>query len=572
MSTNLSPVGGAAAQFLDNILGINGTGIATNANAVAYDPAGLGAVATNVQNKLRETVSVKDFGAVGDGVTDDWAAIQAAIEHVIANPASLRFPDGTYLITQALLIDETSGVELKADSYRGAAIKKTGNAVDGHYGVDALLIIKNTSPGYGYSHHIDGINLDATASSNAFGLYAPRISQTVVENMQINGAKTGVYSDDAWLCSFRNVNVACGDPQTPTIVPAGSIGYSFGIGTSLFMQNCWARVCQDGYFFRTGMAYSAMVSCACDHFSGYAYRFVGSNFSMDGCGAEASVGSGSILIDANNSRLSVNAMQTTALAPAYFFNLAGAEVAFINCRIDDTTSAGTGITFRLRSSSTLNFIGRLYPSNTATLLDITAGSQVYVQDRDTGWRQFTFTTQLNVNNFANPSGIAVYGNSTPRANYFGSTTLKSQIEGTAFGTSALGLVGNSASTGNGGLLVLGKSKGTLAGSNDLVANGDALGSLAFVGADGTNLVQAAGIAAVVDGAPGTNDMPGRLELATSPDGSASPVTRVRIKSTGSVNFVPLSSDPAGAAAGDVYYNSSTNKLRCYNGTSWNDLF
>ena len=47
--------------------------------------------------------------------------------------------------------------------------------------------------------------------------------------------------------------------------------------------------------------------------------------------------------------------------------------------------------------------------------------------------------------------------------------------------------------------------------------------------------------------------------------------RVRVKSTGAVRFVPLSADPASGEAGDVYYNSSTNKLRVYNGTSWIDL-
>lgn len=47
----------------DNITGINGTGITSNASSVAYDPAGTGAVATTVQSKLRESVSVKDFGA-----------------------------------------------------------------------------------------------------------------------------------------------------------------------------------------------------------------------------------------------------------------------------------------------------------------------------------------------------------------------------------------------------------------------------------------------------------------------------------------------------------------------------
>jgi hypothetical protein len=50
------------------------------------------------------------------------------------------------------------------------------------------------------------------------------------------------------------------------------------------------------------------------------------------------------------------------------------------------------------------------------------------------------------------------------------------------------------------------------------------------------------------------------------------VERMRVKATGAVRFVPLSADPStGNEAGDVYYNSTTNKLRVYNGTSWVDL-
>jgi len=49
--------------------------------------------------------------------------------------------------------------------------------------------------------------------------------------------------------------------------------------------------------------------------------------------------------------------------------------------------------------------------------------------------------------------------------------------------------------------------------------------------------------------------------------------RVRIKNEGHVRFVPLSAAPTtNVEAGDVYYDSTTNKLRCYNGTTWNDLF
>jgi hypothetical protein len=63
-----------------------------NGDTALYTPAGTGAVATTVQAKLRESVSVKDFGAVGDGVTDDTAAIQLAIN----TGFDLIFPDGGY--------------------------------------------------------------------------------------------------------------------------------------------------------------------------------------------------------------------------------------------------------------------------------------------------------------------------------------------------------------------------------------------------------------------------------------------------------------------------------------------
>jgi hypothetical protein len=66
-------------------------------------------------------------------------------------------------------------------------------------------------------------------------------------------------------------------------------------------------------------------------------------------------------------------------------------------------------------------------------------------------------------------------------------------------------------------------------------------------------------------ATGTTSVAGTLLISTSS------IERLRIKSTGQVRYQPLASDPSGAEGGDVYYNSSDNKLKVYNGTSWVDL-
>ena len=66
-----------------------------------YRAAGTGAVATNVQSKLREFVSVKDFGAVGDGVADDTLAFNAAI----AAGKRVFVPAGTYSVADIAVVN-----------------------------------------------------------------------------------------------------------------------------------------------------------------------------------------------------------------------------------------------------------------------------------------------------------------------------------------------------------------------------------------------------------------------------------------------------------------------------------
>lgn len=70
----------------------------TGSSRVGFKLSSLLSSLRTVQDKLSESVSVKDFGAVGDGVADDTTAIQAALD--ASN--SVYVPPGVYLLSATL--------------------------------------------------------------------------------------------------------------------------------------------------------------------------------------------------------------------------------------------------------------------------------------------------------------------------------------------------------------------------------------------------------------------------------------------------------------------------------------
>jgi|9_EtaG_2_1085328.scaffolds.fasta_scaffold08046_2 hypothetical protein len=88
-----------------------------------------------------------------------------------------------------------------------------------------------------------------------------------------------------------------------------------------------------------------------------------------------------------------------------------------------------------------------------------------------------------------------------------------------------------------GTINLGRHRNsTVGGTPTVVQNGDALGSIVFSGGDGTDMrMRGATIIASCDGAPGGDDMPGRLMFSTRADGGGMS-ERLRIDSNGSFIF------------------------------------
>jgi hypothetical protein len=90
----VAPALSSAIEILSTQTSIIG---GTDAGLVTYNQSGTGAVSRTVKAKLQETLSVKDFGAVGDGVTNDANAFNAA--NTASGVAAVYVPAGTYLIT-----------------------------------------------------------------------------------------------------------------------------------------------------------------------------------------------------------------------------------------------------------------------------------------------------------------------------------------------------------------------------------------------------------------------------------------------------------------------------------------
>jgi hypothetical protein len=140
-------------------------------------PDGVGAVSRTIPSKLKDTVSVKDFGAVGDGVADDTAAIQAALN----SAKSVFIPPGTYLISSMLQLFPTNALNFSITGVKGkSTLKATGNNA----------ILGPAGDFYAEFAEISGITFTSTTGGQGTGIYAATpwyISHWTIRECDFNG-------------------------------------------------------------------------------------------------------------------------------------------------------------------------------------------------------------------------------------------------------------------------------------------------------------------------------------------------------------------------------------------------
>lgn len=168
---------------------------------VTYSQIGVGAVARTVRAKIREMTSVLDFGAQGDGVTDDTTAIQAAINAVNgAGGGILFFPIGTYICSSTLSMLQTVTLQGAGKAVSMLKWNTTGDGV-AFVGTVNVQTLANTA--------VRDLALVCTNVSNTAGGGYTDLGGTFVEltNVHIKGFGYGIIFDQTELGDVDLCNI-----------------------------------------------------------------------------------------------------------------------------------------------------------------------------------------------------------------------------------------------------------------------------------------------------------------------------------------------------------------------------
>ena len=254
-----------------NIIGLNGNSIPVTATGST--------TARSLANRFADVVNVKDFGAVGDGVADDTAAIQAAINFCASrNGGYVNIPSGTYKVTNTIEIT-SSNIKIEGNGGDGlhdggsGAFPATKIVYAGSTSAASLFYIYTpigASNAKRYGSGIRNVFIDCNdniagaihiQSANGGNFENITIGNPTFVGVLISNWNAGDIAEaaDSQLNIFTNVSVRCidilsrpnvngfileGGPAGPGPLPTGS-----GANTSFnSFQYCQVQ-CRDGSAF-----------------------------------------------------------------------------------------------------------------------------------------------------------------------------------------------------------------------------------------------------------------------------------------------------------------------------------
>lgn len=310
-------------------------------------------------------LNVKDYGAKGDGTTDDTAAIQAAIDAAVSTLAmAVYIPAGTYIITTPLLIQTYSDSDATIDGVKWwegrapsligenkstAIIKKTGNGKrtmpaaaswsDGWGAIDAVIILgreDGTEKGTGVC--ISSLNIkNASGNAEHWGIYGDR-SRCTIEHCNIRTGSHGIR-----LHSFFN---RISDIYLVCHSEAVHIDY----GTSTILERIFCSGAANPYIIKT--AYSTLTEVCCDGGTGTIFDVTGNGVTLMSCGTESA--DADVCISAGaDSNITVNGFYCWRQTTGVVLKLASkATVTVCGLQLYERSSATYNNTFLVDAAST----------------------------------------------------------------------------------------------------------------------------------------------------------------------------------------------------------------------------
>ena len=180
-----------------------------------------------------EVFNVKDYGATGDGVVDDTAAMQSAMTAAGVSGGTVYWPDGDYKFTAALSV----GSDTKLLCEKGALLKTSVS--------DIHFIVNDDTSGGNTNIVLDGVNIDGvgvTGGTTSKGVNLQNITGLTVRDCRfVNFPRHALHLND--IDEFEVVNNEFDSPGRIVQyvreggVPEGSAIYSEFVRRGLIQAN-----------------------------------------------------------------------------------------------------------------------------------------------------------------------------------------------------------------------------------------------------------------------------------------------------------------------------------------------
>ncbi len=147
------------------------------------------------------TVNVLDFGAVGNGVADDTAAIQAAVTAATVLGKTVFIPAGVYLVTDTISIPSFTALygEHQNMSGGGFGVDPKGTRILFQPTSAKSLFVASGTPPFGTfrsGYYIDGLSIEGNSTTSAgnsiYAIDVDMVTQSIFQNLAIKGFRTGI--------------------------------------------------------------------------------------------------------------------------------------------------------------------------------------------------------------------------------------------------------------------------------------------------------------------------------------------------------------------------------------------